>query len=162
MPSKPLFGMPVAVGISDAVIAMRSMVSLAAGDASANEAVNAKAIAGRNDMRALLCAADALSNAQQEAGQRIAVTLPRAPRGPLTNLQADCIRFAPFSAGPSSPEVRHAHFRGVARDRNQLVLADPDQPGELRADALLPARQAPRPRHVVHRPPLGRAAARQA
>src|SRR3954471_3573855 len=54
IPSKPLFGMPVAVGISEAVIAMRSTVSLAAGAAKASEALRAKAKAGRNDMRALL------------------------------------------------------------------------------------------------------------
>lgn len=43
MPSKPLFGMPVVVGMSEAVIAMRSMVSAAADAASASEPVNATA-----------------------------------------------------------------------------------------------------------------------
>jgi microcystin degradation protein MlrC len=40
-------------------------------------------------------------------------------------------------------EVSNAHLRGLARDRNELVLADPHQPRELRADALLPPGKHP-------------------
>src|SRR5207249_10023491 len=37
----------------------------------------------------------------------------------------------------------NAHLRGVTRDRNELVLADPHQSRELRANALFSPRQAP-------------------
>jgi hypothetical protein len=42
MPSKPLFGIPVAVGMSDAVIAMRSAVSAIAGWYDSKTAASAK------------------------------------------------------------------------------------------------------------------------
>ena len=43
MPSNPLLGMPVVVGISEAVIAMRSVVSLRAADCDASAPSMAKA-----------------------------------------------------------------------------------------------------------------------
>jgi hypothetical protein len=43
MPSKPLFGIPVVVGMSDAVIAMRSICSLLAGERSSSDPANASA-----------------------------------------------------------------------------------------------------------------------
>src|SRR6266700_3440451 len=87
MPSKPLFGMPVAVGISEAVIPMRSMVSAAAGAASASEPVNARARqAGRKLMRALLSTRHVTSFAQQEAGQRIFWAIIAVPWYRLTSL----------------------------------------------------------------------------
>ena len=43
MPSKPLLGMPVVVGMSDAVMAMRSVFSCAeAGDSEKAEAANSE------------------------------------------------------------------------------------------------------------------------
>src|SRR3954469_12815535 len=87
--------MPVAVGISEAVIAMRSTVSLAAGAAKASEALRAKAKAGRNDMRALLSATDAMAETQQEAGQGIYRWDFRSEAQALTKLQAGCIKIAP-------------------------------------------------------------------
>ena len=48
MPSKPLLGMPVVVGMSDAVMAMRSTLSCAeAGDRESSEAANSEARARR-------------------------------------------------------------------------------------------------------------------
>ena len=44
MPSKPLFGMPVVVGMSDAVMAMRSIFSCAeADDSESSEPANSEA-----------------------------------------------------------------------------------------------------------------------
>ena len=48
MPSKPLFGMPVVVGMSDAVMAMRNTFSCAeAGDSDSSAAVSREARARR-------------------------------------------------------------------------------------------------------------------
>src|SRR5688572_16126709 len=45
-------------------------------------------------------------------------------------------------------EGPNAHFRRVSCDRVQLLLADPDQPRQLRTDALLQTGRTPRSRHA--------------
>src|SRR4051812_2909051 len=87
MPSNPLFGIPVAVGMSEAVIPMRSIVSAPAGAARASEPQNARARqAGRKLMRALLSTRHVTSFATQEAGQRAFWAIIRVPWYRLTSL----------------------------------------------------------------------------
>src|SRR5947209_15062951 len=108
MPSKPLFGMPVAVGMSEAVIPIRSIVSAAAGAERASEPQNATARqAGRMLMRALLYTRRPF--AQQEAGQRIFWANGRPAPVPFDQSCGGCIRFDP-PCPRSTFKVPHAHL----------------------------------------------------
>src|SRR4029077_11724997 len=68
MPSKPLLGMPVVVGMSDAVMAMSNTFSCAeAGDGEKAEAASSRA----TDTRFFMAWAPDLSGGMQEMGRRL-------------------------------------------------------------------------------------------
>jgi hypothetical protein len=87
---------------------------------------------------------------QLTLNQRVQGSSPCAPTtalNPSLNVPEHVFQ---SSAGPGiidapivSVRIVHAHLRRVACDGNELVLADPDQPRELRADALFQARRHP-------------------
>src|ERR1700716_3764363 len=89
MPSKPLFGMPVVVGMSDAVMAMRSTFSCAdAGDRESSEAAHAEA--RRRKRRVIMASPSVGPRVTTVASPAHASSGPeRTPAGSL-GLDVDC------------------------------------------------------------------------